>query len=298
MEGMRQVSSQQQPFTGELQRTASDMQVDVPAAHQPAGSQMADGQQLHARQLQPEQQQQQQQQQQHQQQQQQQQPDLAAALPRDLLEVQPADDQWQQECADSMLHWAVEIAEDEADGCAACGLTEQRKEQLLTAYGKEFEDSLQQRECPSDSAVRAWLRLQLGVAECSYDEVDDLQPTDAGQDAGQQGSHGVEQQQQQQQQQQQPKQRGKQRQGRGKQPQPVLPSRRSTRATAGCVSAAYAAVYGVTMGCSRGTARDSSRDQGQGGPGRNAPQGEVQPLSTPPADPPPLRRTGRKVGAA
>lgn len=95
-----------------------------------------------------------------------------------------------------------------------------------------------------------------------------------------------------------PKQRGKQRQGRGKQPQPVLPSRRSTRATAGCVSDAYAAVYGVTMGCSRGTARDSSRDQGQGGPGREAPPGEVQPLSTPPAEPPPLRRTGRKVGAA
>mgnify|MGYP001810222812 CR=1 FL=1 len=300
----QQLCNQQQSTPGQSHDDASAMQVDGFAAGLPVEEQPAAAQQEQAWQQQPGQQQSQQQPQQQQ--------AFAANLPHDPFGTQAGEGQWLQECSEHMLYWAVEIAEQEA----ARELSEQAKQQLQAAFVAEFAGSLQQQECPSDAALMAWLRQQLGVEECGYEDADDdLQPAAAGMDTEQQLTQGAGQQQpqqqqqqpqqqqqqrqqQQQQRQQQQQQRAKQRQGRGKQPQPVLPSRRSARATAGCVSAAYEAVHGVTMGCSRGTARDSSRDQGQGGPGREAPQVDVPQLSTPPAAPPPSRRTGRKVGAA
>ena len=288
----QQPGSQQQPAPGEIDHDADAMQVDGPDAGQPVRHQPTAVQQVHARQQQPEQQQQQQQR------------ALAANLPQDPFGAQAGDSQWLQVCQEHMLYWAVETAEQEA----ACELSEQAKLQLQAAYVEEFAGSLQQQVCPSDAAVMAWLRRQLGVEECGYDDYDDdLQPDAAGLTTGQQPTQGAgqqqqqqqpqPQQQQQQQRQQQPQQRVKQRQGRGKQSQSAVPTRHSSRTTAGRVSAGFEATYGVTMGCSRGMARDSSRDQGQGGEGCSAPRSDEPQLLTPPAPKPPPRRTGRKAGA-
>jgi hypothetical protein len=205
---------------------------------------------------------------------------------------------------EQMLQDATEIAGDEADDPAERRLSEQDKQRLQTAFSEAFAVQLQQQECPAEQQVRSWLRSQLGITQCSYDDGDD-DAAPCG-DQHTQGAASTSQQQQQQSPLGSGARASRQQAAHGRHQQQGGSVRRSGRSNKGQMGFQYAAIFGRGTQPGAPAAQTAAGDR-RGGKGRvsdgaqqqkrqqQQQQQPTQPLTPAVPAPPPRRRAGAAV---